>query len=196
MKIIKNTQLLKNRVLTCSFIDIDYETYLVKDYLLVSPNNLNTDTCLPTGIAVLAVYQNKVYVQYIKRPGYLNNDQAYIEIPRGFVDTNESEVDAAIREFKEESSFDSLSVSKSSKICDVSPEPGVIKGINRIIKLELDNISYTTCKSTCSEGIVHGCFIDLTPAWLEQVLASGELTDAISIIALQTHLISCSCPNH
>ena len=138
---IKSEQVIyRNSVLNCRTLDIQYQHQKVRGYLLVEPNNLEEKTGGVTGIVILACYKGEIFLLRTRRPGYIDRKSWYWELPRGFVNEGESVEEAAIRELEEEVGICNISTGKISNLGCVSPEPGVIRGINKIIKLEIRDL--------------------------------------------------------
>lgn len=119
---------------------VDAEETLVEDYLVLEPKVKNENGI--SGVAILPVKENrfglvKVYRHPVAAFGW--------EVPRGFIDSNESSEDAAIRELKEETGL-TCAKSELQSLGTITPEPGIISA-----KVNL----YTAdCSLTGSEGIV------------------------------------------
>jgi 8-oxo-dGTP pyrophosphatase MutT (NUDIX family) len=92
----------------------------VKDYLVVVPK-LNTGNFI-TGIAILPVMKGKIGLIRVYR--HPIQDYSW-EIPRGFLDENESPIAASLRELEEETGL-RCKLEEIHSLGYATPEPGVL----------------------------------------------------------------------
>lgn len=92
----------------------------VRDYLVVQPRESNEQ--MVTGVAVLPVFNGKLGLIRVHRPAIR---AAVWEIPRGFVDANEPEPVAALRELEEETGLTTLPEDLHS-LGLIAPDGGVL----------------------------------------------------------------------
>ena len=192
---IKNKRVvLKNKVLLCSQIDLCTNESVVEDYILVEPLRINGNFSEVAGVSVVVTFKDFVYVIKTQRPGYPDTNSEYIELPRGFIDKNETIFDAARREAEEELGYH-LIVDNCELIQLVSPEPGVIGGLNALVRLNLSQeINLFDCENYISLekdiGICSVEKLDLSFSLLKKFTEEKLLLDAITIIGLQHVLLS------
>jgi 8-oxo-dGTP pyrophosphatase MutT (NUDIX family) len=99
---------------------VDADKTLVEDYLVVEPK-IKYENGI-SGVAILPVKDNRFGLVNV----YRHPVAAYgWEVPRGFIDNNESLEDAAIRELKEETGL-TCARSDLQSLGTISPEPGII----------------------------------------------------------------------
>ena len=123
----------KNSVFNIYFDHLEKDgVSLVKDYLVVEPK-IKKESGV-SGVAVLPIKNNcfgliKIYRHAVSSFCW--------EVPRGFVDENETADDAAIRELKEETGL-CCKLNNLTDLGCIYPEPGVISAK---VKLLMANIS-------------------------------------------------------
>jgi ADP-ribose pyrophosphatase len=111
----------ENSVFTVYFDHlVDADKTLVEDYLVVEPKIKNENGI--SGVAILPVNDGRVGLVNVYRHAVAEYGW---EVPRGFIDNNESSEDAAIRELKEETGI-SCSKSELQLLAVITPEPGII----------------------------------------------------------------------
>lgn len=184
MKVRAEKLIYKNSVLSCKSIDIHYENRIVNGYLLVEPNNLSERVSGITGIIILACYKEKVFLLKVRRPGYIVQDNWHWELPRGFIEEGESIEEAAIRELKEEVRIDRISISKISDFGCISPEPGVIRGTNKIIRVDIKDFENRSTEYNEDEGILDIECIAIKQDWITTERRNKKLLDCGTIIGL------------
>lgn len=113
---------------------VDGEKTLVEDYLVLEPKVKNEDGI--SGVAILPVKDNRfglvnVYRHPVAEYGW--------EVPRGFIDGDESSEDAAIRELKEETGLTCTKVELLS-LGTITPEPGIISAKVNLYMASVRNI--------------------------------------------------------
>jgi len=112
---------------------VDADKTLAEDYLVVEPKIKNESGI--SGVAILPVKENrfglvKVYRHPVAAFGW--------EVPRGFIDNNESSEDAAIRELKEETGL-TCAKSELQSLGTITPEPGIISAKVNIYMANVNN---------------------------------------------------------
>ena len=120
---------LKNRVLACenSQFEVFYDHikgesgFEVKDYITVIPKRRHSDDI--TGVAILPVIEGRIALLKIYR--HILDDWSW-EIPRGFVEPGEDQIQSAARELEEETC---LICEKKSihSLGYISPDAGIFR---------------------------------------------------------------------
>lgn len=124
-----------------------------------------------------------VLVRQFRSGAFANGDPAFmLEIPAGLVDDGEIPAEAVVREAMEETGF---SIEKARYICDVYASPGALTE-----KLSLFLASVDADKRVGLGGGLEGEAEDIEIVTLGfddayRMIATGEITDAKTIIALQ-----------
>lgn len=124
-----------------------------------------------------------VLVRQFRSGAFANGDPAFmLEIPAGLVDDGEIPAEAVVREAMEETGF---SIEKARYICDVHASPGALTE-----KLSLFVASIDADNKTGLGGGIVGEAEDIEVVTLGlddayRMIATGEITDAKTIIALQ-----------
>ena len=189
MNITNKQKKIENRVLKVSQIDINEDDKIVKDYIIVEPVSIKDDYSKVAGITVLVTYKERAYAILTKRPGYPNNQKEYIELPRGFIDNGESQEEAARREAQEELGY-KLDILNTEVVYSLSPEPGVIGGLNSIVWVNLrkpidtdKNRDYIS--NDVDLGISKSITIDINAKTLKSLIDQRKILDVMSIVGLQ-----------
>jgi len=129
-----------------------------------------------------------VLVRQFRAGAFANGDPAYmLEIPAGLVDHGEIPADAAVREAMEETGFQ---IDKARYICDVHASPGALTE-----KLSLFVASIDATRRPGLGGGLAGEAEDIEIVTLGldeayRMIATGKITDAKTIIALQWAMLS------
>ncbi len=92
----------------------------IPEYLVVEPNSFNAEGI--SGVAILAIYEGKVALLRLHRHAVKGE---VWEIPRGFVEGQESSLTAALRELEEETGL-ITDVKNVRSLGTVLPEAGVM----------------------------------------------------------------------
>lgn len=152
----------------------------VRDYLVVEPRVRTTAGV--TGTAVLPVVEDRIgLIQVYRHP-----IQALSwEIPRGFIDPDESEVASALRELEEETGLQCLADDVISYGL-VTPEPGVLAAT-----VHLFIASRCTVKNIYrANEMGHREFRFFEPRQVECMIRSSEIRDPCTLIACLKYLSS------
>lgn len=149
----------------------------VVDYLSVLPKTWHKDGT--SGVAVLPECDGKFGLIHIYRHPL---GVAAWEIPRGFVDAQESAPEAALRELKEETGMEAA-VSSLVDWGALTPEPGLITARVRIY-----------WAPQCMRGSVngarelgHGALRFFTPEEIAGLIAANEIQDPCTLVACLRH---------
>lgn len=145
----------------------------IKDYLVVSPKSFNAEGI--SGVGILALHQGKVVLLRIHRPAY--GGEVW-EIPRGFVDGEETSLAAARRELEEETGL--ITDEKSWKpLGFVIPEAGVMSAKIAVFVAE-------DCRMGNHREVEFGLksleFVDWEEAC--RMAMNSEIADPCTIVAL------------
>jgi len=146
---------------------------LVKDYLVVEPKIKKVDGI--SGVAILPIKNNQFGLIKIYRHAV---SSFCWEVPRGFIDENETAVDAALRELKEETGL-CCNDKGLYGLGWIFPEAGVISAK---VKLYAANISVGE-DNWDSEEIGHVDFKWFSDREVERLISENLIGDATSIVA-------------
>lgn len=156
----------------------------VAEFLTVSPKFSTQNSLTGVGILPTLMQKNKetrwglvqIYRHAIK--------ETLWEIPRGFIDANETELEAAQRELFEETGL-KFSINNITPSLTFSPEPGVISAK---VKLFLAVISPEQVKvdknSFISQEMGHKAFSWFTSEEILELINQSKIIDAGSLLAL------------
>lgn len=130
------------------------------------------------GAAVLLIKDEKILL--VRQFRYLYGKPIY-EIPAGKLNAGEDPQIAAARELEEETGFKA----EISHLLDIYPTPGYTDEIIHIYFAK----SFEVSKQKLDEDeFLNYCFIDLNKVL--EMIDSGEITDAKTIIAVYKHLLT------
>ena len=101
LKFLSRKTVAENTRFKIHFDELEGDGIHIKDYLVAAPKSFNEEGI--SGVGVLALFEGKVALLRIHRHA-VGGD--VWEIPRGFVDGNESSVSAALRELREETGLE------------------------------------------------------------------------------------------
>jgi len=152
---------------------VDAEKTLVEDYLVVEPKIKNENGI--SGVAILPVKENrfglvKVYRHPVAEYGW--------EVPRGFIDTNESSEDAAIRELKEETGL-TCAKNELQSLGTITPEPGIFSAK---VNLYMANVTNTKNNEIENE-LGHAGFAWFTREEIQVFIQDQLLCDSTTLTA-------------
>ena len=152
---------------------IDHDGIEVRDYLILEPNHLNKNKI--SGVAILPCYENQVALINIERPAM---EGKFWEIPHGGIEPGESEIEACIRELREETGL----VAKTRDfihISTVAPDSGIISGA---VAIYVANVSNTATKSKPELGISGSKFFPVSEVL--KLIEQKQILDSYSQVAI------------
>ena len=103
---------------------------------------------------------------------------SFWEIPHGFLDENENEVDACVRELREETGIE-ISPGDIEFMATVAPDSGVLGGL---VKIYLARGSLPLSKVQHEIGLEDFSFF--TKEEITELIDSGRLVDSFSLVAI------------
>ena len=146
---------------------------MVPDYLVVQPRNIKED--LVSGVGILPVVDGRLGLVKIFRPALQGS---FWEIPHGFLDENENEVNACVRELREETGIE-ISPGDIEFMATVAPDSGVLGGL---VKIYLARGSLQLSKVQHEIGLEDFSFF--TKEEITELIDSGRLVDSFSLVAI------------
>jgi 8-oxo-dGTP pyrophosphatase MutT (NUDIX family) len=149
----------------------------VVDYLSVIPKTPCKDGI--SGVAVLPEFDGKLGLVHVYRHPL---GAAAWEIPRGFVDPEESVSTAALRELREETGMETA-VSNLVDLGRLAPEPGVIAA-------RIQMYWARQCVPASSDGakeLGHGALRFFSPDEVANLIAGNEIQDPCTLVACFRH---------
>ena len=151
------------------------------NYLVVAPKQIATDPSveiiprLVTGVAVLPIHEGKIGL--IKTYRHAIGDNSW-EVPRGFVDEGETEVESALRELEEESGLSCIPDAVYS-LGFIAPDAGVLAA-----RIHLFVAAECVRKRPFSPGeLGHQEFRLFQPAEIAEMVARSEIQDPSTLVA-------------
>ncbi len=150
----------------------DGELSLVQDYLVVEPKQKNRDGI--TGVAILPKYKDKYGLIHIYR--HPIGEYGW-EVPRGFIDKDETAKDAAIRELMEETGL-TCDKDMIKALGTIAPEPGVISAK---VNLYIANIANDQ-RLQNEDELGHVKFEWFTFEQIEKIIHDGLIYDATTLL--------------
>ena len=154
----------------------------VEDYLVVAPRNKTEH--LVTGVSVLPIVGDKIGLIRIYR--HAIEDYSW-EVPRGFVETGESEISSAIRELKEETGLECAPEDMVS-LGYILPEPGILAA--RVQLFAAMNCTKPESFEATELGHKESRLVNLTEA--RSMIETSVLQDPSTIISYYRFLEFCS----
>lgn len=152
-----------------------YDNLIIQD----SRKKIYSTVERPDTVAIIAFNKSqKIIFQEILR--FPSNTQSW-ELPMGGIDRDESIVDAACREFKEETG---LMVDKIRQIGWFCPNPGLSTQKVNILgaKCSVDDNFFLSSKNILGEGILrHSLF---TQSEIKNLIKCGHITDGFTLACL------------
>lgn len=171
---------LRRRRLVCE--NVRFEVFLddvesdhgevVSDYLVVAPKIRTGD--LITGIAVLPVVNGKIGLLRIYRHAI---QELRWEVPRGFVDTGESDRESALRELEEETGLVCADGDLKS-LGYLTPEPGLLAA--RVHLFVATDCS--TIRPFSTDELGHKEFRLLEPIAVASLINTSEIEDPCTLL--------------
>ncbi len=148
----------------------------VPHYLSIIPKQATADGI--TGVCILPVRAGRLgLIRLFRHPlarwGW--------EVPKGFIDAEESPQQAAIRELVEETGF-SVAIESVRLLGTITPESGVIKGRTRLFSAVLgDPVAE---QAAISRELGHSKLQFFDRAEIANLIAAGEIEDACTLSTL------------
>ncbi len=150
----------------------------VRDYLVVEPRVRTTAGI--TGTAVLPILGERIGLIHVYRHPI---EALSWEIPRGFIDPDESEVAAALRELEEETGLQCLADDVTSYGL-VTPEPGVLAATVHLFAA----LRCTVKNAYRANEMGHRALRFFEPQQVECMIGSSEVRDPCTLIACLKYL--------
>lgn len=182
----ERVRLISRRTLWKGFVTLEMLTFeqRMPDGSLVTVDREVHDHGCAAGILLHDAADDSIVLVRQFRPGaFANGDPAYmLEIPAGLIDEGEIPAESVVREAMEETGF---RIEKARYICDIYASPGALTE-----KLSLFVAAVDADKRTGLGGGLAGEAEDIEIVTLGldeayRMIATGEITDAKTIIALQ-----------
>lgn len=158
----------------------------VRDYLVVQPRESNEQ--MVTGVAVLPVFNGKLGLIRVYRPAIRS---VVWEIPRGFVDANEPEPIAALRELEEETGLTALPEDLHS-LGLIAPDGGVLAARIHLFVAA----SCTAVRSYNPEELGHEAFQLFSLEEVSGMVRDSIIEDPSTLIAYHKYVSSLSAEMH
>lgn len=155
----------------------DDKGYEVKEYFVMQPKNMKENG--GGGVAILPVINKKIgLVNMYRSP--LNSYQW--EIPHGFMEPDETEKKAAVRELAEETGL-LVNIENCFSLGFVTPDAGVIAArVNLFVVESLIEIN----DSTYELGLGKFVFFDISE--IKRMIHDSEIQDSFTLIAIFKYL--------
>ena len=180
MKVSNKRLFAQNEVFDFFFCAVDdLKGSIVPDYLIVQPRNIRED--LVSGVGILPVVDGRLGLVKIFRPALQGS---FWEIPHGFLDENENEIDACVRELHEETGIETTS-GDIEFLATVAPDSGVLGGL---VKLYLARGSLPSSKVQHEIGLEDFSFF--TKKETVELINSGRLVDSFSLVAIYKYFMA------
>lgn len=179
IEILSRREVFRNsKFLVCADHIISQNGVDVEDYLSVFPLTASLDGI--TGVAILPVVDEKlVFLRVARHP----LGAEWLEIPRGFVDEEESPLEAAMRELQEETGL-GADVHSFVPLGTISPEPAMVRGTIAIFLAK--NCAFR--EKSCHEEFGHLGIQTLTLFEVERLLDQDSFGDPSTVVALLKYL--------
>jgi len=163
----------------------------IENYLVVSPKHKTAEGI--TGVAILPYSRNAggdVTLSLIEIYRHATQ-KTLLEIPRGFVDTDELVEKAALRELYEETGL-ACPLKNLTHLFTLYPEPGVISGRVAVFSAET-NLDPVTTVPNLEFGL--GLRLKKNISEALDMIASGKIEDNTTIAAIQAMALRSVKPN-
>ena len=157
----------------------DDKGYEVKEYFVMQPKNINENG--GGGVAILPIINKKIGLINIYRPP-INSYQW--EIPHGFMEPDETEKKAAVRELVEETGL-IVNIENCTSLGFVTPDAGVIAA--RVNLFVVESI-IETIDSTYELGLGKFKFFDISE--IKLMVHNSEIQDGFTLVAIFKYLSS------
>ena len=152
---------------------VDSQGNEVLDYMAIEGSHLRQDKI--AGVAVLPVVNGRFAL--IKSYRHALGSKLW-EVPHGFIDAGEAPVDAAVRELAEETGL-SCAANDLVPLGVYAPEPSTIAARGALF-------AAVNCSGTprlCNDEMGHHSLRLFKPAEMADLMKSGEIEDAATLIA-------------
>lgn len=169
----------RKRICENSYFSVYFDTLeqnnqpAVKNYLAIEPKSTNEEGIY--GACVLPISQGKIGLLKIYR--YLIGRHSW-ELPGGFVEKGESARTTALRELEEEVGL-CCNMEDLRDLGTIAPLPGTVAG-------KVGIFLASPCRPSeyaRSPEIGHGEFRWFSESEVEELIAKGEMNDAVALIA-------------
>jgi 8-oxo-dGTP pyrophosphatase MutT (NUDIX family) len=156
---------------------VDADKTLVEDYLVVEPK-IKYENGI-SGVAILPVKDNRIGLVNVYRHPVAEYGW---EVPRGFIDKDETARGAAKRELQEETGL-ICKIKELEELATISPEPGIISA--KIILYKANIINSESIERENELG--HFGFNWFYAEEVQKLIESNQLHDAMTFIAIHQY---------
>ena len=178
MKIIARTLFRQNAVFNFFFEHlVDDAGNEVKEYFILEPKEIRENRV--GGVAILPIVDNKIGLVEIYRPTLKKNCW---ELPHGFIDMNETDRAAAVRELKEETGI-VTDESDCIYLGNVAPDAGIIGATMSVFFAQNGCLSTDVMPEL---GLKRVNFFDMLE--VKEMIDRSVITDGITLATLLKYL--------
>jgi 8-oxo-dGTP pyrophosphatase MutT (NUDIX family) len=178
MKIIERTLFRQNAVFNFFFEHlVDDGGNEVKEYFILEPKVIRGNRV--GGVAILPIVGHKIGLVEIYRPTLKKNCW---ELPHGFIDTNESDVAAAVRELREETGI-VTDESDCIYLGNVAPDAGIIGATMSVYFAQNASVSTNVMPEL---GLKRVKFFNMLE--VNEMIDRSVITDGITLATLLKYL--------
>lgn len=157
---------------------VDGQGNEVKEYFILEPKMIRENRV--GGVAILPIVNNKIGLIEIYRPAL---KKFCWELPHGFIEINESDKSAALRELKEETGIVSAE-SDCIYLGEIAPDAGVIGATMSVFFTQEGSV----CSALVSEiGLMRVKFFEMFE--VKDMIERSVISDGITLATLLKYLI-------